>query len=318
MKQYSRVCIANNAHVLFQYFLLSSLNEINNTYFFFTEDIKEDVASRFEHTRLCLPSGKVRQFFYIVWLKFFSDYRWPFLKSCEFWGQDNLLITSPLIKNRKIILPEDGLLNYTYRPRKRHFKRLRRFLFGNLQSECSLGYSRNVEHMYLTGAKEIPEGLKQKAQIVDYSHIWKTSSIEKKNYISKVFGMSSDVAEVFKGNPRVLFTQPLSEDKILSEDEKINIYKKLVDSVGNELIIKTHPREITNYREIFPRNVVFDKPIPLELLSLVGIRFSEVYTLFSSSVLNLPTCTKVHWLGCYGSESLKERYGDSINYPSSI
>lgn len=305
MKKYSRVCIVNNAYALFQYFLLSKVEEINDTFFFFTEDIREEVASRFDHVRLCLPHGKLRQFFFLVWLKISADQRWPFLKTGELWGQDNLLVTSPLIKNRKIILLEDGLLNYTFKPTSKHFKSFRRLLFGNLSSESPLGYSKNVDIMYLTGAKEIPKALKQKVRIVNYVNNWTSSSEEKKQYIAKVFGITKEVIQIFEGRPKVLFTQPLSEDKLITLNEKISIYKEIIDSVGDDLIIKTHPREVTDYRVLFPNNIVFDKPVPLELLSLVGIQFGEVYTLFSSSVLNLPDNTKIHWLGSYGSDTLK-------------
>lgn len=313
MGRYRRVCIVNNAYVLFQFFLMSSLEEINSTFFFFTEDIKEEIAQRFNNKRLCLPKGKLRQFFFLVWLNVSADYRWPFLKTCEFWGQDNLLVTSPLLKNRKIIILEDGLLNYTFIPNNKNFKCLRKLLFGSLSSENPLGYSRNVECMFLTGVKEIPKVLSPKVHVVDYVKIWMSSSDEKKQYIAKVFGITKEVIEVFTGSPKVLFTQPLSEDKLITVDEKISIYKRIVDSVGDDLIIKTHPREVTNYKALFPNNIVFDKPVPLELLSLVGIHFGEVFTLFSSSVLNLPEETIVHWLGSYGNETLetilKARYG---------
>lgn len=314
-KKISRVCIVNNAYVLFQYFLLSSLEEIGHTFFFFAEDINDNIADRFEHARLCLPSSKIKVFFFLIWLKITSDVKWPFLKECEFWGQDNILITSPLLKNRKIILPEDGLLNYNFVPIKRKFKWIRRLLFGNLLSECGLGYSRNVDTMYLTGIKKIPQGLEEKVHIVDYSSIWKSSSPEKQKFIMEVFGISEDIFDIFGNNSKVLFTQPLSEDNILSEDEKIEIYKKIVENVGSDLIIKTHPREVTNYRQIFPENIVYDKPVPLELISLVGIQFAEVYTLFSTAVLNLPNNTKVNWLGCYGCSKLKNKYGTSIDMP---
>lgn len=318
MKEYRRVCIVNNAYVLFQYFLLSSLDEIRDTYFFFTEDIKEEVAEHFDHARLCLPKGKLRQFLFLIWLNISADYRWSLLKTCEIWGQDNLLVTSPLIKNRKIILLEDGWLNYTFRPYRKNFKNLRKLLFGNLSSEFPLGYSNNVELMYLTGVKKIPVAIMNKVMVVNYSEIWNSSTVEKKQFIEKIFGITKEVIEVFNGTPRVLFTQPLSEDRILSEDEKISIYKKIVDSVGEELIIKTHPREVTDYAALFPNNKVFNKPVPLELLSLIGINFSEVYTLFSSSVLSLPKDTNIHWLGCYGSENLRAKYGNAIDSPSSM
>lgn len=313
MKDYTRVCIVNNAYVLFQYFLLSSLEDIDKTYFFFTEDIDESVAKRFHHTRLCLPNGKIRKFLFLIWLNFFSDFKWPFLKTCEYWGQDNLLITSPLIKNRKIIIPEDGLLNYTFKPVKRNFKWIRRVLFGNLLAENPLGYSKNVDTIYLTGVKAIPNAIKNKVKIIDFSNFWNESTNQKKEFICDIFSFHQSEIDFFANKENVLFTQPLSEDGIMPETEKILIYRYILSQIPGRVVIKSHPREKTLYKEVFPECDVFSSPIPLELLSLVGVKFKSVYTLFSSAVFNLPYKTDIHWFGSCGNKYLKDRYGDTLD-----
>lgn len=313
MREYKRVCIVNNAYVLFQYFLLSSREEITSTYFIFTEDISEIIASKFDHSRLCLPTRSWMIPFYLLYLKLASDIKWPFFRTCEFWGQDNLLITSPLLKDRQIILPEDGLLNYTFKPARRKFRLLRKLLFGNLLSENPLGYSKNVSKIYLTGIKPIPEAIKDKVEIVRFGEIWKHLEADYKEYICSVFNICTSDIEFFVGKDNILFTQPLSEDAILPEDEKVRIYKKIIDEIPGKVVIKTHPREKTNYYVLFPECDVFSAPIPLELLSLVGVQFNNVYTLFSSAVFNLPYKANIHWLGSYDNKYLKEKYGDTLD-----
>lgn len=313
MKEYKRVCIVNNAYVLFQYFLLSSRDEIAYTYFIFTEDISENIALKFDHSRLCLPAKRWMIPFYLLYLKLVSDIKWPFFKTCEFWGQDNLLVTSPLIKNRQIILPEDGLLNYTFKPVKHKFRLLRKLLFGNLLSENGLGYSKNVSKMYLTGIKPIPEALRDKVEIIQFGAIWSRLDTNYKNYICSVFNIKTSDIEFFEGKDNILFTQPLSEDAIMPEEEKVKIYKKVISEIPGKVVIKTHPREKTDYVTLFPECDVFSAPIPLELLSLVGVQFKNVYTLFSSAVLNLPYNANIHWLGSCNNPYLKERYGDSLD-----
>lgn len=313
MKEYPRVCIVNNAYVLLQYFLLSSIDDIKNTYYFFAKNLSESIAQRFDHTRLCSPDSKIQKFFFLLKLKIISNVKWPFLKTAEIWGQDNLLITSPIIKDRKIILLEDGLLNYTFIPCKRHFKCLRRLLFGNLSSECGLGYSNNVDTIYLTGIKPIPSALKKKVNIINFGDIWEKTPKNKRDYICDIFSIKQSDFDFFRGKNNVLFTQPLSEDGIMPESEKISLYKKIVESIDGDVVIKSHPREQTSYEDLFPECYVFSTPIPLELLSLVGIKFKSVYTLFSSAALNIPYDVDIHWLGSMNNKYLIKKYGDTLD-----
>ena len=314
MKEFKRVCIVSNAYVLFQYFMLSSLDEIDSTFFVFTKEIPNRIAERFSHVRLCLPSKrKFINALYLIYLNIVSDFRWPFFKKCQFWGQDNLLITSPLIKNRQIILPEDGLLNYNFKPVRHKFKLMRRFLFGNLLSENGLGYSSNVSKLYLTGAKDVPKDLAEKVKIVNYAKIWNSLNSERKKFICDVFGLKQTIIDYFSDKRNVLFTQPLSEDGLVSEEEKIEIYRRVLSGIPTPVLIKCHPRETTNYKKYFPKNEIFTEPIPLELLSLVGVKFENVYTLFSTSVLNLPYSTNIHWYGTYNSKKLMDIYGKQLD-----
>jgi len=83
----------------------------------------------------------------------------------------------------------------------------------------------------------------------------------------------------------VLFTQPLSEDNVLTEEEKISLYKTIIGNYDQEkLVIKTHPRETTNYRDYFPNIEVFNENYPSEILDVLGIRFEKAVTIFSTAV----------------------------------
>ncbi|HHE9382181.1 TPA: glycosyltransferase family 52, partial [Haemophilus influenzae] len=55
-----------------------------------------------------------------------------------------------------------------------------------------------------------------------------------------------------------------------------------------KLVIKTHPRETTNYRNYFPNIEVFSENYPSEILDVLGIRFEKVVTIFSTAVYVYP------------------------------
>lgn len=92
-----------------------------------------------------------------------------------------------------------------------------------------------------------------------------------------------------KGKTTIIFTQPLSEDGLISEQEKIQYYKNTLKSIPvppDKIVIKTHPREGTNYKKIFPDIFIFNKNIPQEILNFCGVRFKQAYTISSTAAIN--------------------------------
>jgi len=85
----------------------------------------------------------------------------------------------------------------------------------------------------------------------------------------------------------LLFTQPLSEDKIVSHEKKIRIYKHLVDTYAvGKLYIKVHPREKENYSTLFPNAIILgNNLVPFEVYLLTEkIRFRRAITVFSAAI----------------------------------
>ena len=70
----------------------------------------------------------------------------------------------------------------------------------------------------------------------------------------------------------------------MTEKEKINLYKEIVKEMDEDsLLIKVHPREITDYKKHFPESYVLSEPFPAELLRFNEIQFEKVITLFSTA-----------------------------------
>lgn len=92
-------------------------------------------------------------------------------------------------------------------------------------------------------------------------------------------------------NCNLLITQPLSEDGYLkSEKDKIEMYKYIIKEYLNndKVIIKTHPREQTNYNKEFKEQYIIDKPFPIEILLFCEeLKLSKVITVSSTSMSSL-------------------------------
>lgn len=63
------------------------------------------------------------------------------------------------------------------------------------------------------------------------------------------------------------------------------MYRHVVEKHREEdIIIKAHPREVTDYQQYFPNISVLNTKVPMELYLLLGIEIEEAITLFSTTV----------------------------------
>lgn len=135
-----------------------------------------------------------------------------------------------------------------------------------------------------------------------------------KEEILRVFKISSKSFENLKveKNKVLLLTQPLSEDKIITEKEKIDIYREiLLKENGKNIYIKAHPREKTNYKEVFKEfNInIIENSFPIEICLLLDIKFEKVITLFSTGALSFKGKSEVEFIGTEKYPKLYEKFG---------
>lgn len=78
-----------------------------------------------------------------------------------------------------------------------------------------------------------------------------------------------------------------------------------------KIYIKAHPREKTNYKEVFKNfNIeVIENTFPIELFLLLNIKFDKVITLFSTGALNFKGKAEVEFIGTEKYPKLYERFG---------
>lgn len=209
--------------------------------------------------------------------------------------------------NIEVNLYEHGIINY-----QENFnsitQKIKKYIF---RMEKPYGRDKRVKNIYLKFPEKAPADIKEKTLKLDLDNlIDKLDDIQKIKNIYEVEG----IEKIEKGEIW-LVTQPLSEDKIISEEEKLELYKKILEKYKEKnILIKPHPREITNYtsfiEKIAMNNVdIMNNCYPLELLKVLKIRPQKVVTIFSSAVLDYKEDTEIDFYGTEVHPKLLERFG---------
>lgn len=244
----------------------------------------------------------------------------------EFYLQDHIPYSQFFLNNfnGNIFLLEDGVMSYSENILKNEFERkekkvklnhyIKRIIIEKRRKDYKkFGLSDKIKKIYLTGILPIPNLIKDKVEIININEIWSNLSQEAKKEILEVFNVDIEKFQIFdEENEKVLLlTQPLSEDEIITEEEKIKIYREIIEKQnGRKIYIKAHPREKTNYEDIFKElNIkIIENGFPIELL-LLNINFSKVITLFSTGALNFKGRSEVEFIGTEKYPKLYERFG---------
>ena len=311
-----RVCILDSSYALLQYLLLCSEKDIRTTYFFWGNGVSQEVKKYFDGMNTSFPIIKDNPIIKMLLYHVIAPILWPFIldDNIEYWGQDHLHYGSAILRQHKFHLLEDGVLNYNTRPAYKKYVKLRKYLYGELglSTWTYAGEEKTCAWIHLTGLKDSPILKNHKVVVNKFEDLWQLSSENKKGMICDIYGLNPNILRSLYGVKKILLTEPLSEDHDLTEQEKIDLYRDILNSIGSkEILIKPHPRETTNYNEAFPEYEVLRLRIPMELLSLVNIRFEEAYSLFSTALYNFPYHIKVCYIGCEVHPKLKARYPHS-------
>ena len=128
----------------------------------------------------------------------------------------------------------------------------------------------------------------------------KVVAVPRKDLLSKLSNEDKElIRKVFLGDKlllsgemkegTLLITQPLSEDKEISHEKKMRIYKYLIKKYGEKQIyIKPHPREEDQYEEFEDCIVIPAKTVPLEVLNIMpDVHFIRAITCYSTAILEL-------------------------------
>lgn len=286
---FSRVFITGSVYTLLLYLLISTKEEIEKTYFFFSTTIPYVITNKFNN-KYCerFYNNKIYRTCYFLALKIFKYKLWPFLKKAEIFGHDHINLSFVLLGGKSMHVIEDGMANYVTTQYCLHkASMIKRIIFGSRFKQYLYGHNQYTSSITLTNADnyDYPNTV---VNILDIKKMWEESSEEKKKYILAIYDVTNEDVEVLRSKSILLLTQCLSEDHIMSEIDKINIYKKVLAKENeSEVIIKTHPRETTDYTIHFPRAVVFNKKIPFEIFELLHVNIRKAYTISSTAIYSL-------------------------------
>lgn len=299
------VSIISNSRMLFLFLLITAKSDRESCLYIFDENIRGvNITPTFVSTRakglFDLFIKKLRS---RVALSFFLLKRKIKLEETIVYGADHLSHSLLFLKKCSFFLIEDGTENYHQKSYKRSWK-------NKLFSIPKFGMYKNVKRIYLTKRENIPDCIKSKVEYISIKDLWFKKTEEEKLEILYLLGIDMKKIQLLIGEPFILFTQPLSEDYILTENEKIELYKSIIDKYdASKLVIKPHPREKTDYSRIFPNVKVFDETYPSEVLDILEVKFSRVITLFSTAAFSYPK-EKVDFYGTKIHPKLLAKFGN--------
>lgn len=249
--------------------------------------------------------------------------KYPFLKDAEIFALESGFV-APLIGHRNYFLLSDGPNCMTYhmqensseyqrQQKKLHsiVGRLEAFLYGT-PSVLSFGNNPQCKGFYMTEENISPVFGDRPVWIKSLQSMWENASDAKKNLVMKVFDVSDDDIARLNGKKFMFLTQPMLKDRILDEDEYVEILKAIFSKYDHsQLLLKLHPRDNFDYKRYFPDVEIYDKNVGMQLLILLGADVSRAITICSSSVNAFPETVEVDWFGVDVHPKVKEYFGEN-------
>ena len=311
---FKRVCIVYTPYSLYLYLLYSNEEELNNTFFFFGEGIHKGIRDKFENKYFfsdeCYSRRNVlSRLIYRIKLRNQSRKIWPFLADAHIFAQDIFFFSAALIGKRNYTMIEDApnvihrWRNLLNKPKSIYTNILitvkelfHKYMENSFYGE--MGFNAQCNSVLITNAEYDPI-LKDKQVIqVDEMDYWYKSTESKKNKILSIYDLTEEDLTQLKKRKIILFSENFTSIGWITEQELVDIYAQRLDKyAADEIIIKKHAFDRTDYRKHFPNIYVFDKVIPMQLLNLLGIHYETAITICSSAVLSFPYDIQIEWIG---------------------
>lgn len=276
-----KIAIISNSRMLLLFLLISDI-PLDRVFFIFDENInvpnsiKNFVKVKKSRNRL---ESIWNAFYYTIKFKIICYQLGIRKENVAVFGADHITGAKFFLKRYKFILIEDGMVNYNDKAYIRSF-------LNKVFSIPVYGVYSNVKKIYLTKSENISDLIQNKVEIINPVEKWKMKNYEQRNNILNILNIDFKSILLLKDRRYILYTQPLSEDGILTEKEKINLYENILGNYDlTQMVIKPHPRESTDYQKYFRDCHIFYDNIPSEIIPLLDIKFEKVITLFSTAVL---------------------------------
>lgn len=295
-KKWHNTAIFVTPYPLLIYLLLKDLKEIQSTLFFFTNSFANKININYINT-ICIEdkyeknkNSFIRAFFKI-YMRFLAKTKWHHISDTNIFCQDHFPISYCLTGSNYYNLVEDGVANYVIDNSKKlnvygYKRKVYKLLYGPQSLQPSFGKSIYVKKIILTNLLKIPEILGDKVESHSINDMWNSSSLEKKEFILNVFGLSNNDVQQAKLHDILILSTPSNE--IYSEEYLVEKYKEIINGYDTRrILIKAHPRNNINLIKYFPEVSIITKPFPIEILNLLGCEFKVIYSHRSTASYNL-------------------------------
>lgn len=289
-KRYKAIVYLPNLYTVLQYMLLESPEE-NDTLFFIHDKFPAEVSSRMKNVVYVMNTPAKKHLFSLLKIHY---YAFIYRNIPVFLAGDLVYTDLFLSRFKNIFYLEDGIGSYVLADKEamsfvcQRKSAWRRFISGDIH--LRMGLADNVRKIYLTGILPLPASAAGKGEIINLKQLWVKKDPAQQKEIKRLFIPPDFDYSQMNDCEVLLLTQPFSEHSSghFSEDEKIEVYRKLLEGIDeSKVIIKPHPAETTDYRHYFPNVFVMDICCPLELLSFTGFKIKKAISVSSTAILNL-------------------------------
>lgn len=330
-----KVFIYNLDRVLLIFLLLINEEELNDITYVCYEEQKEKIE-KLDGKKIYLSKNRLENFNKREVKKYIEEIRRKIKEEIldlgenevEIYGLDQFAIGKKIFYDKNINLIEEGTKNYTYFTERKRIKvkllnlrqKMLNMIYGIKERKDILGYGKKVNKIYLTTSlvDKIgkPLGLERKnVEIINLKDLWRKKTRTFQQRVLKLFDFNEEILERKNKKNIIILTQPLCEDFDITEEEQIELYKKIIEKYPKEkIIIKPHPRDIVNYGNYFPEYYVIKGNYPVEFLDFFDIEIEKAVTLFSSGAFCVGNGeTKIDFYGTEVDERLYKIFGTQDN-----
>ena len=183
---------------------------------------------------------------------------------------------------------EEGVGNYRYEAALANKQAIR--ITPDGQEYVPFGFSPLVKHVFLTGKEDIPEVMKEKAELFQPQKLWKKKTQREQARILELFSFPGKEIEsaIRKGRNCLLLTEPYTLFGKCDEETEIALYREMIEPYGEErILIKPHHQDKRDYAKIFPGSITLPRFFPIDLAQWMGMKFKKVISTNSSAAIKL-------------------------------
>ena len=304
------VCMCVVMYPLLQYLLLNDLDVCKkHTAYILDSSISEKIRNK-------LPTYTFKAYSNKVWRKLVRAFQaltrniqHPYLKTATIYAQDHDIVSILIGKHDYYLLSDGPFILTRYFSENNGLRQravakahslqgiLEKIIYGT-PFVWRFGENKQCKRIYMTDKNEAPF-LNEKEVIVNsLQELWQKAPDEKKSFILNIFDVRQEDCVQLQSKPVIFLTQPLIDDQILTTTEYLEVLQKIFSHYDySEILIKTHPRDSFDYKQYFPDIAVFNKPVNLQLLSLLNVSLKKAVTIFSTAVMDLPENVEIDWIG---------------------